>query len=924
MTKSKSMTTNSPSKRVLAIDIETYSDVSLKDCGVYRYAEDPSFEILLLSASYDGGPVETYQLAAGDALPDSLLSDLTDPEVIKEAHNAQFERVCLSAYLGYPVGTYLDPEQWFCTMAHANTLSLPGSLAKAGEALGIAEDQQKLKTGQALIRYFSTPSKTAGRQKNEPWDDWERWKLYVEYNAQDVVTELAIESAMKPYPVHPLEHRIYAMDQRMNDRGIQIDVDLAKSISAWNEQHNEQTMALAKELTGLSNPNSAAQLVEWFDQQGVPIESTRKEVLGDWIGKTGNSDVEQMIRYKLDLGKTSLKKYDKILEAVCSDGRIRGTLLYYGGNRTGRWAGRLLQVQNLPQTHLDDCELCRELIKDGDFESLELLHDDLPDTMKQLIRTAIVAPDGKTFVVCDYSAIEARLLAWLAQEEWRMDAFANGKDIYCESASQMFGVPVVKHGENGELRQKGKIAELACIAEGQRVLTDRGLIPIEEVTRDMRLWDGEEWVKHDGVVFRGEKEVIEWDGLVATPDHLVYVEGVYGPIQFGESARIGARYVLSGDGRRAIRVRKDYQSGKEMDPQRKARLESGLCSSSMPKLRRNQMGSARESDPREIKGLSALQPAIKASEMVESGLYSSQTEMHKPERRKLQKLWGERNRVLLCDGRRSVRLHVKNLRGPGSSEGARPDRCERTLRTRESEMGDSPRELPEPKKVYDILNAGPRHRFTVEGHLVHNCGYGGGVGALKAMGGEKEGLSEEEMQEIIDQWRDASPKIVKLWKSVEHCVDLATGGRLQTQLHPHNIRFYGRDDHLFIQLPSGRSLCYNGMHKVVKKRGSEFEFNGVDQQRKTWGKVKTWGGKLTENITQAIARDCLATALLRLEEAGYDVVFHVHDEVIIECDKETAEADYRVIQGIMGQPISWAPGLILTAEGFISDFYKKD
>lgn len=653
------------SKRVLAIDIETYSDVSLKDCGVYRYAEDPSFSILLLSASYDGGPVETYQLAAGDALPDSLLHDLTDPDVIKEAHNAQFERVCLSAYLGYPVGTYLDPEQWFCTMAHANTLSLPGSLAGAGEALGLKEEERKLSTGKALIRYFSTPSRSAGKERNEPWDDWDRWHLYVDYNAQDVVTELAIESAMKPYPVHPLEHRIYAMDQRMNDRGIQIDVDLAKSISAWNEQHNEQTMALAKELTGLSNPNSATQLVEWFDQQGVPIESTRKEVLGDWIGKTGNSDVEQMIRYKLDLGKTSLKKYDKILEAVCSDGRIRGTLMYYGGNRTGRWAGRLLQVQNLPQTHLDDCELCRELIKEGDFESLELLHEDLPDTMKQLIRTAIIAPEGKTFVVCDYSAIEARIAAWLAQEEWRMEAFEEGKDIYCESASQMFGVPVVKHGENGELRQKGKIAELALA-------------------------------------------------------------------------------------------------------------------------------------------------------------------------------------------------------------------------------------------------------------------YGGGPNALKTMGGEKMGLSETEMQDIVNRWRDASPHIVKMWKSIEHCVDLAIGGRLQAQLHPHDIHFYGRDGHLFIRLPSGRSLCYNGMHKNPKKRGSEYEFNGVDQQKKTWGKTKTWGGKLAENITQAIARDCLAAALLRLEDAGYEVVFHVHDEVIVECDKKTAEADYRVIESIMGQPLNWAPGLILTADGFISDFYKKD
>lgn len=652
------------SKRVLAIDIETYSDVSLRDCGVYRYAEDPSFTILLLSASYDGEPVKTYQLAAGDALPDSLLSDLTDPGVIKEAHNAQFERVCLSAYLGYPVGTYLDPSQWFCTMAHANTLSLPGSLEKAGDALGLAEDELKLKTGKALIKYFSTPSKTEGRQKNEPWHDWARWKLYVEYNTQDVVTELAIEERMKPFPIHPFEAPIYAMDQRMNDRGIAVDLDFVRAVSDWNKEHNARIMALARELTGLDNPNSPAQLLDWFDQQGVPITSTRKEVLADWIGKTGNSDVEQMIRYKLAMGKTSLKKYDKILESVCSDGRIRGVLMYYGANRTGRWAGRLLQVQNLPRTELKDCGLCRELIKEGNFDALELLHEDLPDTMKQLVRTALVAPEGKTFVVCDYSAIEARLIAWLAREEWRQSAFAEGKDIYCESASKMFGVPVVKHGENGHLRQKGKIAELAL-------------------------------------------------------------------------------------------------------------------------------------------------------------------------------------------------------------------------------------------------------------------GYGGSPVALKTMGGAKMGLTEEEMKDIVDRWRASSPKIVKLWKDVEHCTELAASGRLQAQLHPHPIRFFSKDGRLFIQLPSGRCLCYNGLH-TLKGRRLEFEFNGTDQQRKNYGPIRTWGGKLVENITQAIARDCLATAMLRLEAAGFNIVFHVHDEVIIECDKEDAEDDYEEIRSIMSQPIDWAPGLILTAEGFISDFYKKD
>ncbi len=448
-------------KDILSIDLETYSDISLKDCGVYKYVESPSFEILLCSFSLNGEPVETYELAVGDELPQFFIDALTDPNIIKEAHNAQFERVCLTKYLYGNFKHFLDPSQWTCTMAHASILGLPNALENVGEALGLSEDKKKLNTGKALIRYFSVPSKTRGRIRNLPYHDMDRWNLYADYNNQDVVTELEIEKKLSLFPIPTIEQKVYALDQRINDRGARLDMELVRDIIEYNNAYQEELATRAKEITGLDNPNSNNQLLRWLKEKEEGVTSVKKEAVADLIKSTKNEDVREMLKLRQEMMKTSLKKYDTMERAVCDDDRIRGVLMYYGANRTGRWAGRLVQVQNLPRNSIEELDDVRELVKAKDFETLDMLYDNVPDILSQLIRTAFIASEGRTFVVCDYSAIEARVIAWLAREKWRQDVFSKNGDIYCESASQMFNVPVVKHGENGHLRQKGKVAELA-------------------------------------------------------------------------------------------------------------------------------------------------------------------------------------------------------------------------------------------------------------------------------------------------------------------------------------------------------------------------------------------------------------------------------------------------------------------------------
>lgn len=643
----------------LFIDLETYSSVSLPKSGVYKYAESPDFEVLLFGYSEDGNDVKVVDLAMGETIPSHIISALTDAKVNKWAFNAQFERVCLSKFLGMPTGTYLSPHSWFCTMVWGATLGLPLSLETVGAVLGL--EKQKLKEGKDLIRYFCTPYKTKTEEllRHLPSDATDKWSLFKEYNKRDVETELAIHHKLHKFPVKDSEWINYHLDQEINDRGIMIDMPFVRQAILCDELFKESHMDEARGVTGLENPNSPSQLKDWLTKQGVEVDSLSKTAVKDLIDVTGG-DVKYALQLRSALAKSSVKKYTAMESAVCLDSRARGLIQFYGANRTGRYAGRLVQVQNLPQNHLPDLECTRNLIRNSRFDMVELLHESVPEVLSELIRTAFIPKPDTRFFVADFAAIEARVIAWLAGEKWRQEVFKNGGDIYCASASEMFHVPVVKNGENGHLRQKGKIAELAL-------------------------------------------------------------------------------------------------------------------------------------------------------------------------------------------------------------------------------------------------------------------GYGGGVGALKAMGAEKMGLKEEELQPLVTAWRGASPNIVRLWwdidKAAKHCV------KEKTITETHGIRFCYQSGMMFISLPSGRNLCYVKPRIGENQFGGEcITYEGIGEQKK-WLRLDTYGPKLVENIVQGTARDILAESMLRLNSKGYEIVMHVHDEAVIEAPKTESLENICLI---MGETPSWAKGLLLRADGYICDFYKKD
>ena len=460
----------------MSIDLETYSDVNITKCGAYKYAESDEFEILLFGVSVDGGPVVVYDLACGNSIPDEILAALSDANVTKWAFNASFERVCLSNWLkkhrpeyftGYsipedPAGQYLDPASWKCSMIWSAYMGLPLSLEGVGAVLKLQD--QKLKEGKDLIRYFCTPCKptkaNGGRTRNLPKHDPEKWELFKKYNQRDVEVEMAIQKRLSKYPVPEFIWDEYHLDQEINDRGIMLDMNVVENAIAFDEKSKSALMLQMQNLTGIDNPNSVAQMKEWLSDNGIEAESLGKKDVKNMIPET-NGDIKEALTLRLQLAKSSVKKYQAMQNAVCKDGRAHGMFQFYGANRSGRWAGRLIQLQNLPQNHMNDLAEARAIVRIGDYDTLQLLYDDIPDTLSQLIRTAFIARDGYKFIVSDFSAIEARVLAFLAGETWRSKVFAEGKDIYCASASQMFGVPVEKHGINGHLRQKGKIAELA-------------------------------------------------------------------------------------------------------------------------------------------------------------------------------------------------------------------------------------------------------------------------------------------------------------------------------------------------------------------------------------------------------------------------------------------------------------------------------
>ena len=937
-------------KIILQIDLETFSSVELADSGVYKYVESPDFDVLLVGYAFGDEEVHVIDLTA-DGYPGPTDLDrefwqaLTDPEVEKHAFNAAFERTCLTKYTGQE----MPPEQWVDTMVRALTLGLPGSLAAVGEALDLPKDELKDKQGKALIQYFCKPcrpTRTNGeRTRNLPEHDREKWRLFKEYNAQDVVAERAIAKRLDDIEKqYEPEHQLWCLDQEMNDRGIRLDVEMIEKIVEYDNRRSDELLKEAQELTGLENPNSVAQLKDWLNAQGVPFTSVTKETVAAALSlQYIPENVRRALEIRQALGKASVKKYAAMLNAVCEDGRLRGILQFYGANRSGRWAGRLVQVHNLAKNSLPDLDLARELAASGDFDTMQTLFGETSFVFSELVRTAFIASEGCRFVVSDFSAIEARVLAWLAGESWVLDAFQQGKDIYCETASMMYKVPVIKHGENGHLRAKGKVAVLACIAEGQKVLTDTGLVPIENVTTDMKLWDGVEWVTHGGIVCRGEKEVISYGGLEATEDHIVWaeIEGKNRTIRFGDAARSGARLTKSGAGREAIRVAEDHQPG--------TTLHEGLVavhgSNGMHGMRQEVLDISQQHDAGEDQGMPELQPEESRPEMARPEIHSSETAMRESEGPAVQKLRGEGDPVRVPERNGGLSLHDRDERTPIQGAGDRQDQQRRKLCTGEPSMGDKKRAVPQhekkqKKQVYDIINAGPRNRFTVSGVLVHNCGYQGGIGAMKAMdrGGS---IPEEELQAVVDAWRSANPRIVKLWRDYEEAAKTAIrerrtvirwiktserpAGDLESTPTKQCVAFSYHDGCLFVQLPGGRKICYqDAWVKLNPNTGREsIVYMGVNQETKRWGEAETYGGKLVENVTQAVARDCLAHAMLRVSAEGYHIVMHVHDEMIVDVPNEDTEAAAKITQ-IMSEAPDWAPGLPLRGETYETPFYKKD
>ena len=649
----------------MSVDIETYSSVDLTKSGVYKYTEAPDFEILMIGYSFDDEEeVKQIDCTQPECWDREFLDALMNPRIIKTAFNANFERTCFAAALEEEI----PPEQWRDTMILALELGLPRSLADVGMALGLPEDKLKDPQGKALIQFFSKPCKATkangGRTRNLPEHDPAKWELYKSYNRQDVVTEKEIWHKLIGFGWPKSEKELWNLDQRMNDYGVRLDVPMISKIVEFDNARKVELLEEAKELTGLQNPNSLAQLKPWLASLGVNMASITKDTIAEALAGDLPEDARRVLEIRTALGKTSVAKYSTMLDAVNDDGRLRGILQFYGANRSGRWAGKLVQTHNLARNTLPDLDVARQLACEGDFDTMQTLFGETSFVFSELVRTAFIPSEGCRFVVSDFSAIEARVIAWLSGEEWRIEAFRAGKDIYCESASQMFHVPVVKHGENGELRQKGKIAELAL-------------------------------------------------------------------------------------------------------------------------------------------------------------------------------------------------------------------------------------------------------------------GYQGGVGAMKQM--DKSGsIPEEELQPIVDQWRLASPKIVKLWKTCEMAAKTSIEEKRTVKIRC-GVAFRYIQGNLFITLPNGRHLCYWGARLEEDPRGwgNKIIYKGVNQNTKQWGDVETYGGKLVENIVQATARDCLAEVMKRVSSLGYKIVMHVHDEIIVDVPVEDKTAPDK-ITAIMGEPVSWAPDLLLKGETYETDFYKKD
>jgi DNA polymerase len=963
-------TASSAAIKQISLDLETFSQVDLARSGTYRYVESPDFEILLFGYSIDGGPVQVADFTAGEQLPPEILAALTDDTVIKWAFNAQFERICLSKWLGLPPGQYLDPKSWRCTMVWSAYMGLPLSLEGSGAILGL--EKQKLTEGKDLVRYFCQPCRptaaNGGRIRNMPEHAPEKWEQFKAYNQRDVEAEMAIQAKLAKFPVPEEVWGEYLLDQKINDLGVVLDMDLVRQSIRIDEHSRSELIRLLQELTELENPNSVIQMKQWLSDHGLETDTLGKKAV-DALLNGAPPELKEVLRLRQQLAKSSVRKYTAMENAVCADGRIRGMFFFYGANRTGRFSSKYVQLQNLPQNHLADLEQARGLVRNGDLDAVKILYEDVPDTLSQLIRTAFVPKAGCKFIVADFASIERVVLAWLAGEKWVLEAYGARKDLYIATASKMFRVPAEQINKKSPLRQKGKVADLACIAEGQLVLTEKGLVPIEDVTVSHRVWDGESWVAHDGVVFRGKGEVVEYEGLRATADHLVWIEGQSWPVRFGAAASSGAHLIQTGDGRRAIRLGENYQSGEKMEQE----VEPLLCANAVYRLWKHPVAGLIQPEKRQIKRVPELLSAEADTSLARQATHSCKAALREPKRWGLSQLWSKGDKICLLECDRGWGVPDKNQWSSKPGNGNRSNQQRHGLRTWKPSVCNACREqqeqevygfkpffprvlalckkcgnkkvVPGPSqrrnypgcregrvrkaeelesnqcqaRLYDIRNAGQHHRFTVSGKLVHNCGYGGSVGALTAMGALDMGLTEDELKPLVDAWRKANPNIVKLWWDVDRAALEAVKERSTTETH--GICFSYKSGMFFITLPSGRRLAYVKPRIGENRFGSKcITYEGVGGAKK-WERIESYGPKFVENIVQAISRDLLSYAMRRLDAMGYNIVMHVHDEVVIEAPVDVSVDD---ICAVMSQPPPWAKGLLLRADGYECGFYKKD
>lgn len=975
-----------------SIDLETFSPEDIKRSGLYRYASNPEFDILLFGYSLDGKTSYVLDCTrTNDRLEMLEIAPLLyNPAYIKKAWNAAFEWYCLSVYLNRygKLKGLLPIDQWRDTQLQAQYLGYPSSLEKAGAAIGIPEDKKKLGVGKTLIRTFCSPRKPTKRDNRTrvlPADEPEKWELFKTYNAGDVTAEMTIGDMLSKWEVPDFVQKQWELDTMHNALGVNVDLALVDGALRIAEENTQELLDEAAKITGLDNPNSRNQLCDWLTKE-LPeenIQDLRRETVSTLLKGVPESNVKRVLEIRQETGKAAHKKYAAIKKMVCPDGRLRGLMKFYGANRTGRWASVGVQLQNLARTHLNSVDFAREIVEAGDTQGLRFCYGAVSDTLGQLVRTALIPSPGHVFVDADFSAIEARVIAWLAGEEWVLNVFRTHGKIYEATASQMFGVPMEKIKKGNpeyELRQRGKVATLACIAEGSLVpvkFKDGSIyeMPIQLVTPEDLVWDGTDWVRCEGAVFNGYREVITYEGLTATPDHLVWVEGKNEPIPFGLAAQSGAHLAKSGTGRFPVWVGKNHKS--------RASVHQGMVSmlraDGVSGVRSEIMDVSTESDQREIQRMPSVLAAQTNSEMAGPTDNSRETALPESERPWVRKLRGAWNRVSVWIGNRVQALHHVSVPESGPQYGTRQNRQQRSLRAGEHSDGYSKGKLWEQKnhgavrlgpavlalfrnlykaktcrwddtgagdricqksgtretqelarntktvRVYDIRNAGPNHRYAVQGVIVHNCGYGGGAHAMETMD-INHAIDPELYPGLVKKWRDANPAIVKYWYDTERAAleTLKTG-------QPHTVGYctYAFESDqatnqwfLTCLLPSGRKLFYVRPSICENRFGKEaIRFWGINDKKK-WSEIDTYGGRLVENQCQAVARDCLAEKLWPLEQAGYPVVFSIHDEIV--ADAPRSYADLKTVTDIMAAPIPWAPGLPLNAEGWVGDYFRKD